>query len=383
MKITRRIKQPSIVFPGTDKDGYTSVVVQIKTTFRLPTKKNKSVSLAEIQKDFVESDVFWGEEALSATRYECDYVCFKPYCDVLLNGSAYTTLDPAYGRPQVEVSLTIDQWKKSFLVVGDRRWQRSIALGTLKLQPSKPEPFYSCSISYDNAFGGTDRYLEESEDRVECLYQNPFGKGFFKFTPAELIENQPVPNTEEVNCPIKSASDKYRPMSFGAIPRVHPDRAMYVGTYDKYWRDYVAPMLPADFDERFYQSAPRDQQLPYLKGGERVTMKNLTPELHIQFELPKLELYSTLIMKSGEELNIPLNIDTLLLEPDEQLFTITHRGRLPLAGDFHDVDEVIIGKYTKAMRLARIKNKEYHGSLKELLEKKKYGLSLATSLDDD
>jgi len=45
-------------------------------------------------------------------------------------------------------------------------------------------------------------------------------------------------------------------------------RYKLAGTYDQKWLDDVFPFLPADFDERYYQAAPEDQQVPWLKGGD-------------------------------------------------------------------------------------------------------------------
>ena len=39
-----------------------------------------------------------------------------------------------------------------------------------------------------------------------------------------------------------------------------PGRIEYGGTYDQNWIDNVFPFLPADFDDRYYQMAPPDQQ---------------------------------------------------------------------------------------------------------------------------
>ena len=53
----------------------------------------------------------------------------------------------------------------------------------------------------------------------------------------------------------------YRPMGFGpGRPRLDAPLS-YAGTYDQNWLDNVFPFLPADFDERYYQAAPEDQQI--------------------------------------------------------------------------------------------------------------------------
>jgi len=53
-------------------------------------------------------------------------------------------------------------------------------------------------------------------------------------------------------------------MTFGPIGRGWSERLKYAGTYDDDWLENVFPFLPA-----YYQAAPADQQLLYLKGGGR------------------------------------------------------------------------------------------------------------------
>jgi hypothetical protein len=55
------------------------------------------------------------------------------------------------------------------------------------------------------------------------------------------------------------------------------------------WRRERAPLWPLDFDPRFCQVAPSDQQVPgFLHGGETCRLLNLTPEGSTTFVLPKL-----------------------------------------------------------------------------------------------
>ncbi|MBN6151684.1 DUF2169 domain-containing protein [Xanthomonas sp. AmX2] len=47
------------------------------------------------------------------------------------------------------------------------------------------------------------------------------------------------------------------------------------------------PFLPQDFDNRYFQAAPDDQQIPCLRGGEDVLLLNLTPRSARAFASPK------------------------------------------------------------------------------------------------
>ena len=190
----------------------------------------------------------------SATLVECDYALEKPRCDVLLNGAAYA---PG-GRPveRIAVGLQVGAWRKSFVVWGNREWRRA----GVGYAPSEPEPFERMPISYDNAFGGTDERMRDPA-QVRSYLPNPVGRGWHMHIYPELVIGAPVSNTEEIRDPVRDPGGKYRPMAFGPIGRGWPSRIRYAGTYDQNWIDNVFPFLPDDFDSRYFQCAPEDQQI--------------------------------------------------------------------------------------------------------------------------
>ncbi len=63
---------------------------------------------------------------------------------------------------------------KSFKVVGNRVWRNKI----VAMSPGDPGSFVKMPISYDNAFGGTDKTNPEPEKQKAYLI-NPVGRGFF------------------------------------------------------------------------------------------------------------------------------------------------------------------------------------------------------------
>ena len=84
-------------------------------------------------------------------------------------------------------------------------------------------------------------------------------------------------------------SDKYKPMALGPLGRGWSSRARYAGTYDQQWLDDVFPFLPKDFDVRYYQAAPEDQQIPLPKGPMEVLLSGFTADGVRQFTLPHFE----------------------------------------------------------------------------------------------
>ena len=115
MELLNATKMVSGYTMGMRPDGRELLVVIIKGTFELP-KNGERAQLAAEQTPLVEADEYTGEPGFSAPLYESDYAPEKPYCDVILNGSAYS---PG-GKPAREVGVGIkigrafcDHWQNS------------------------------------------------------------------------------------------------------------------------------------------------------------------------------------------------------------------------------------------------------------------------------
>lgn len=320
-----------------DASGRELLVVVIKGTFRITDEPGAAVHLHDVQLPPTMSDEFFGEPGLSAPKYEVDFAARKHRCDVLLNAAAHA---PG-GRPstRVAVSVRIGPWSKSFDVVGDRTWVPGIP----GLSRTSAVPFTTMPITYDRAFGGTDD-KHPDPSRHAAFMANPIGRGFHKQTAREYIEGAPLPNTEESGNPVTGFDGNYRPMSFGPIGRHWHPRASYAGTYDQQWLDDVFPFLPADFDERYFQAAPLDQQLPKAVGDQRVTLVNLTPSGRSDFVLPHFDAPVHIFPRRGKREDMTAELDTILLEPDTSTAALTWRLTRPLRRDVFEISEVLVGK---------------------------------------
>lgn len=254
---------------GMEPSGRELLVVVVKGTFRIPAEPGARLQLHEEQVPLVLSDEFFGEPGLSAPKYEAEFAPRKHRCDVLLHGHAHAP--GGYPTDRVTVGLQVGTWSKSFSVVGDRGWFMAGAP-----RSTSPTPFIKMPISYDRAFGGVD--LRHADPAHHAAFMaNPAGRGFCKHIEAASLEVSLLPNTEEVGVEVAQPDGSFRPMSFGPIGRHWEPRAAYAGTYDQEWLDNVFPFLPSDFDEQYYQCAPRDQQLPFFAGDQLVSLVNLTP----------------------------------------------------------------------------------------------------------
>lgn len=345
---------------GMKPDGRELLVVAVKGTFDFPTKPGDAPRLAAEQVPLVEADQFTGEPGFSAPLYESDYAPSKPACDVLLNGSAYA---PG-GAPatRVTVALRIGSMRKSFDVVGNRKWIGGIG----GYSASRPEPFVRMPISYDTAFGGSDT-SHPDESKHAAHSENPIGVGFHSNLQPGDVQGKPLPNTEETGRPVGSPDGRYRPMSFGPVGRGWRQRLQYAGTYDQNWLDKKFPFLPDDFDERYYQAAPVDQQVPVLEGGEDIELVNLTPEGRTTFPLPEKTVPVLFIKRDGQEQSEVARIDSLVLEPDLGRLTLTWRATIPLQRNVFEISLIVAGEMSRAWHRARQLGKTYYPSLKELV----------------
>lgn len=299
-------------------------LVAVKGTFSIGP--DGSTKIAAVQEDVCRAPQLTGEPGRSSLRYESDLVLTKRTTDVLLHGNAHAPRgEPA---PQVDVMLKIAGLTKVVRVFGDRRWKRS-AVG---LSPTRPEAFLTMPITYERAFGGIDRSPQASAARG-WERRNPVGVGFA--LEEDHLVDTPLPNVEDPHDPIASWNHRPRPAGFGPIARRWSPRLELAGTYDESWDNERRPLLPLDFDERFHQCAPGDQQAPkYLRGGEPVELYNLTPDGFLRFTLPTVTI-GFLTWIAGEMRPHPARLHTIIIEPERSRLMMVWHTALPCHHDVH------------------------------------------------
>jgi hypothetical protein len=344
---------------GLDPDGRERVVVAVKGTFRIPSE-DRMPQLADEQVPLVMADEFTGEPGYSSTLYESDFAPFKPRCDVIVNGSAHA---PHGGSAyQVTVGLRVGAISKFFDVTGDRSWED----GVVGVAPGEPRPFTTMPITYDRAWGGTD---EDPDDpsKAKADMNNPVGVGFYPVSSGEALVGKPLPNTFERGRPIDDRKGPHRPMSFGAIGRQFQSRIDLAGTYDQQWQDEVFPFLPADFDPRYHQCAPEDQQMDHPEGGEWVELTGMTPEGRTLFRLPTVDVPMEFTDQDFERQETRAVPDTVVIEPDLGRFMVVWRASRPLKTNIFEVTQCVVGRMPRGWYRARTLGKEYYPSLGRLV----------------
>lgn len=327
---------------GVEPSGRERLVVVVKGTFRFPREGEPAqhFALHEEQQPLVMADTFTGEPGFSAPVYEAEFPYHKPRCDILLLGSAHAPNGRMAKR--VEVGVRVGGWQKQFAVVGPRHWD----CGAATLRASAPEPFSVQPISYDVAFGGVDHQHDDPAQHAAYL-PNPVGRGFHKHLKKAWVDGKPLPATEELSGRVSDPGGNFRPMAFGPIGRGWEPRFPFAGTYDEGWLETNFPFLPPDFDLQYFQSAPADQQVPlgfFKDGPTEVLLSNLTPQGITRFTIPQLVAPVTVFPRKGGKEEHLAELDTVVIEPDEQRFTLTWRMSRPLKKNIFELGEVLVGK---------------------------------------
>jgi hypothetical protein len=321
---------------GFRKDGREIIVVVVKATYDIPENPADVPCLSKAQIPLVKADICADEPGTSGTLIESDYAHFKPKCDVVLNGCACAP--EGQKATEMNVGMAVGTMAKAFTVYGDRWWEK----GRMGVKPTQPEPFEQLFLSYDRAYGGVDIHPDKPDKKLTYL-QNPVGIGYYPYKSGEKLVGMPIANTAELGKNPLDTKGKFKPMSFSPICRNFEERIKYTGTYDQEWLDNKAPYWPDDFNYAYFQCAPNDQQIDYPNGGEQVRLVNLAPKSDISFSLPSLKIPVIFTGFNGDlKENYPV-VDTIVFEPDKNIFTYTARTIYEVKKDVFEVKEIIFG----------------------------------------
>jgi hypothetical protein len=322
------------LIPSLDKHGHSFAVAIIKGTFRIHDRAPALV-IAEEQQPMLPTDVFYGDPNKTSMKYEADIAPIKTSPDVILVGHVHAP----EGRPIsiLDTSLQVGAHKKIIRVFGDRVWQRD----NLRWQASSPQPFERIALTYENAYGGAIPAPTDNETVEFCTF-NPIGKGFVGNNGRALREGLPLPNLENPTHLIENWYDKPTPVGMGFIGRSWQPRINYAGTYDQTWQKERMPLLPLDFNEKYYNGAHPDFQLAApLIGGEEVVATNLSELGLIRFTLPRYRFTANVSIK-GRSTTYHSVMDTILIEPDIGQVQLTWRVAITCARQFLYIDKITV-----------------------------------------
>jgi hypothetical protein len=320
-----------------DEAGRPLVVVIVKATYCI--QAGMQLSLADNQVPVNVGGEHWGDPEKSSYKYEPETAFIKPATDIILIGHAHP---PKPRVTEIDVSLSVGPIKKVVRVVGDRYWVKRFGL----ISKTKPAPFACMPLIYERAFGGWDR-SHPNPDRHSFEPRNPVGTGF-RAKRGQFEEGIRLPNLEDPRRPLKRYRDEPPPVGFGFISPHWQPRAALAGTYDEAWTKQRMPLLPTDFDRKFFNAAPQDQIAPgCLKGDESVVVLNASPSGRISFNLPGVPPPQCRVeLQGGPDQHLQTQLDTVIINTDENLLFLIWRTNLVLRSGPQDIVSIEIGQTT-------------------------------------
>jgi hypothetical protein len=310
-----------------DKDANKIWLVVVKATFDI--QADGACRLAEEQLPVLRTGEHLGKPGSSSLIYESDLQGLKSCTDILVHGNAWAPKGRA--ATSVDVELSVGPVQKRLRVFGDRIWERS-AMRTVTASP--PLRFESMPMIYERAYGGWDKHdADPGNHRLEA--RNPTGTGFALND--DGCVGQMLPNIEYPNELIGSYEDRPSPAGFNAVECHWSPRRELAGTYDSQWREHRFPLWAEDFDTRYHNCAPADQQAPgFLRGGEPVRLVNLCSAGDLMFTLPRI--YPFFETRFGsDKVEHRAQLCTVIVEPDLRRLLMSWQTSLVCN---HRVDEL-------------------------------------------
>lgn len=261
--------------------------------------------LAPKQEPLAEDDRHFGGAPTRSLWVARDLVPAKPGADVLLVGSVFAP----ERRPvrAVEARLVVAGVDKTIEVVADRTlWPD----GSMREGP----PFVAMPLVYERAAGGPGTW-------------NPVG---VRRDVRDAEGSVVLPNLQR---PGASPANIWEPVGYGPIASTWPERCHRVGAAGGVFpfHDLSRRPLPEGMDLGFFNAAPRDQQVRALDVPLSLTLENLHPDQpRLVTTVPTAPPRAVLEGRPAGAVPIALRADTLWIDTDRELVTVTFRGMVPL-----------------------------------------------------
>jgi hypothetical protein len=317
-----------------DEDLRPAVVTVVKATYQFDLEG--TVSLADQQVPVNLTGEPWTDNPISSYRYEPEVALCKLATDVVLIGHAHPT---GGNSASVDVGIKVGPVQKVARVFGDRFWVQSDGVVRItRANPVEPLP-----LTWENAFGGVD-VVNSTPERQILESRNPVGTGFGR----PLMRNGDrlkLPNIEDPNDLIRDYGSSVAPCGFGFTSPNWQPRVTFAGTYEDEWTRTRKPMLPADFDRRFFNAAPPGLVVPgHLRGGEDVVLLNTTAVSRVAFRLPAIAPPTCrVVVRRQQDVQLETQLDTVIVNADELQLLLIWRAYATLVSGPHDVTAIVVG----------------------------------------
>ncbi len=307
-----------------DRNGAETLLIAVKALYNFAQGTTR---LANEQEPIIVADEYYGEPGYSSVRQASELLPPKKSTDVLITGHAVA---PKEGVKALEVGVRVGKIIEKAAVFGERR-----GFG----QVGNPRPFEKIPLVWENAFGGVDKTPDDDSNHGH-ISSNPVGRGFFanksKISADEIL----LPNIEHATERLRLPGDCPTPVGFSPIAPSWSPRLEHVGTYGEKWISERAPLLPDDFDEQFFQAAPRPLVSPeYMKGNEPCALLGMVPEGKITFQLQTMRPFiRTRFSKSGVR-STP-NLETVHIDADARTVSLLWKSFINIHGRVEELREI-------------------------------------------
>jgi hypothetical protein len=316
----------------TDEAGEPGLVPVLKGTYRIASKGGLSLDEVQVPVSLTGERNGPGDE--SSYKYEPETALRKPATDVALVGSAHKS---SRSVRELDVTFRVGPLEKTVHVTGDRHWVRR--LGGIGM--SDAEPFEQLPLTYDRAFGGWDRSASDPA-RHAFEPRNPAGVGF-RLLRSSFEEGLPLPNLEDPRRRLRAWGDTPPPAGFGFLSPHWQPRSAFAGTYDDAWMASRMPLLPDNFDRRFFNAgSPGLVSTGYLDGDEPVLVRGVDSR-DIAFRLPRVPAPRYVVSRRRKRDQEHSGVlDTVIVDVDEMRLLLLWRGQ-PVPTSPSDVSAIRIG----------------------------------------
>jgi hypothetical protein len=287
--------------------GAFAVTVVCKATFRL---QPGTAAIVEAGEPVLTADEFWEGDPGRSLRASSDLVPFKPRAEVVLVGSAFAPRKEPVRS--LITRLLVGSVDKSITVNADRFYRPDGAL-------QEGARFAKMPLRWERTTGGPGT-------------NNPVG--VWLEGPPDGFGRKSLPNLEPPGTFSLRPDQNLVPIGYGPIAASWPERRERLGR--------MAAVFPADgtisadvpllneLDPLYFNAAPRDQQLDEIRSDERLMLENLHPEhARLTTNLPSIAPYAWAERSRGNKA-MPMRADTLWIDTDRGLCTLTFRGSIGL-----------------------------------------------------
>jgi len=312
----------------SDEDGRPIMAPIVKGTYQIGPGAKPLLSPEQVPVNLAGTRSDDGET--SSYLYEPETAFCKSATDVVLIADAHAPR----GQREIDVTFAVGPVRKTVHVTGDRTWTKRLAG---RIAATEPVGFETMPLVYERAFGGWDRsHADPSRHSFES--RNPVGIGFVARGNG-FRDGVGLPNLEDPKRRIQAFGDAVPPAAFGFIGPDWQPRCTFAGTYDESWHRHRMPLLPQDFDRRFFNAATPDLIAPaHLRGDEPVYVSNVSPRGEIRFDLPaapppRFDVF----LRRGPHQVLQSRLDTVVVDARARLLLLIWRSSAPVVAEPHQL----------------------------------------------